>query len=210
MKYKYKILTSRYGGEHVIGTIDKKVANYWLLQGQEKFEDYVFSHNWEEEKDELNKTVPKEFQIDEYWHDMDNIEHLNGVEYASSNMVYVHDVSEVPEDSFDQGKEVAEIPIEEISIGEMNDPVANAIDENPNGKIANGDEYVVYGQSFEKGGWDYETIETDKPFDISKLKVDVTIWDNLKIVTSFIYDGEYYCNDGGDTWGSEQNFWIDD
>jgi hypothetical protein len=32
-KYSYSINISRLGGEHTIGTISRKVANYWLNVG---------------------------------------------------------------------------------------------------------------------------------------------------------------------------------
>ncbi len=73
-----------------------------------------------------------------------------------------------------------------------------------------GDKVIVYGQSFEKGGWDYETIETNEPFDITKLKLAVGHWDGLKIINNIVYDGELYGSSGGDTSGKSMAFWIDD
>ena len=209
-KYKYNFNISRYGGEHIIGTIPLKVAEWWLdNKTADEFEEYIFSHDWNEDKDKLNESIPKEFQINEYWHDLDNIEHINGAEYASSNYLYVYEYKEHLKSSnifHTQGKEIAEIPIEDVPIDSTSDPVQELIESK--GTLKN--DVIVYGQSFEKGGWDYETIETDKPFDISKLSVSVTKWDDMQIIDSIIYDGECLCNEGGDTWGKSQAFWIDD
>ena len=207
-KYKYNIYISRLGGEHTIGTIPIKVAKYWLEKGEDAFENYMLCDPFDDEKEELNKSIPKEFQINEYWHDMEDIEHTNGAEYASSNYLYVHEYKEHNGTFHHQGKEILTYPIDDITIDSISDPVADATDED--GEIANGDEVIVYGQSFEKGSWEYETIETDEPFDISKLTVSVTIWDNLKIVDSINYDGECYGNMGGSSWGKSMAFWIDD
>ena len=210
-KYKYNVHISRYGGEHTIGTIPLKVAKWWLEnKTADEFEDYIISFCWSD-KEEQNKSIPEEFQINEYWHDLDNIEHINGAEYASSNYLYVHEYKKYPKSSnifHTQGKEIGEYPIDEVTIDSITDPVTDATNED--GEIANGDEVIVYGQSFEKGSWDYETIETDKPFDISKLSVSITMWDNLKIIDSITYDGECYGNNGGDTMGKSMAFWIDD
>ena len=44
-KYKYKVSISRYGGEHTIGTIPTKVANWWLEnQTADEFEEYILSN----------------------------------------------------------------------------------------------------------------------------------------------------------------------
>ena len=42
MTYKYHVLGTPYGGEHTIGTIPKKVAEYWLKQGADAFLFSVF------------------------------------------------------------------------------------------------------------------------------------------------------------------------
>ena len=207
-KYKYDVHISRYGGEHTIGTIPLKVAKWWLAnKTADEFEEYILSHDWEEDKDEFNKSIPEEFQINEYWHDLDDIEHMNGAEYASSNYAYVHEDKGMST----QSELVGEFPIEDVPIETTFDPVDFATDED--GMMLNDtkhDEVIVYGQSFEKGGWDYEQIVTDKPFDISKLSVGITIWDNLKIITSIYYEDKCYGNIGGDTMGKSMAFWIDD
>ena len=206
-KYKYEVSLSRYGGEHTIGTIPKKVADYWLEKGEDEFQDYIFSIDWDDDKEELNKTIPEEFQIEEYWHDMDDVDHINGAEYHSQNYLYVNDVSGNIH-SVGYGVEVGEFPLEDIPIQTVHDQIADAINED--GDNPYDEEVIVYGQSFEKGSWEYETIETDEPFDISKLKVDISMWNGLKLVSDINYDGECYCNNGGNTMGKSMAFWIDD
>jgi len=205
-KYKYFINISRLGGEHTIGTISRKVANYWLDEGPDKFEEYIFSNDWGEDKEELNKSIPEEFQINEYWNDMDDIDHINGAEYSSSNFLIVRDISDNPDPLL--GKEIGEYSIEDIPIEKLSDPANDAMKNNDD--ITNGDIAIIYGQSFEKGAWDYEVIETNEPFDIFKLKLSITQWDSLKIVTDIHYDDKVYCNDSSDTTTKSTAFWIDD
>ena len=68
----------------------------------------------------------------------------------------------------------------------------------------------VWGVQFEKGGFPFETIETDEPFDASKLKANCTQWDGLKMIHSIEYNGNEYCCEGGDTTGKSMAVWIDD
>ena len=210
-KYKYNIYISRLGGEHTIGTISKEVAEYWLEnKSADDFEEHIFSHDWDDDKEKLNKSIPKEFQIDEYWHDMDDIAHMNGAEYHSTNVAYVLDNTN-PDKSksvgiYNQGVEIGEYPLDDIPIDITEDPAVDWQEDEKNTE----DRVIVYGQSFEKGGWDYETIETNEPFDIAKLKVSIAWWDGLKIINDIIYDGELYGCSGGDTTGKSMAFWIDD
>jgi hypothetical protein len=195
MKYEYHIWGSRYGGEHTIGTIPQKVADYWLEQGQDAFQDYMFAGYWEDDKEELNKTIPKEFQIDTYWHDLDNIEHLCTVEFETSNVIIVEELK--------TGKQVVEIAMSDDLLGDVNNPFADNND-------WKGENAVVYGQSFEKGGFDFENLIIDEPFDASKLKLNVSEWDTMKLVNGISYDGQVLYAQGGDTIGKSMAMWIDD
>ena len=199
MTYKYKVYTQGYGGEHTIGTISKQVAEWWLNnKTPDEFEEYIHSYDWDDDKEIANKSIPKQFQINKYWHDLDDIEHVHGTEYASSNYLSVDEVG-------------VWCSVEDIPIDTLFDPIDFVTDED--GMMLNDnihDEVIVYGQSFEKGGWDYEEIITDTPFDISKLTLSVTIWNGLQIIHAINYEGNSYCNIGLDTTGKSMAFWIDD
>jgi len=201
MKYEYTLWGSRYGGEHTIGTIPKTVADYWLDKGQDAFEEYMFAGYWDDDKEELNKTIPEEFQINEYWHDIDDIEHMCSVEFESSNVLIIEDAK--------TGETVAEIPMTDDKLGAIDYPESDAYDNDED--IFNGDKVIVYGQSFEKGGFDFENLLLDEPFDVSKVKFNVTQWVNLKLVGSVSYGDTIELNiEGGDTFGKSMEMWIDD
>lgn len=204
-KYKYLLWASRHGGEHTIGLIDQKIADYWLEKGKDEdsvYDDRFEEYMWAEPADdrlELNKkwSVPKEFQIEEYWHDVTDIEHMNGCEFHDTNCLNVVDE--------ETNKEVAEVYMTEDKLGSVFDPVADGV---PGVDMT--DKAIVYGQSFEKGGWNFEALEIDEPFDPSKVKFDVTIWSELKIVHAVDYDGQSLCVEDGDSWGKSMAIWIDD
>ena len=195
MKYEYHIWGSRYGGEHTIGTIPQKVADYWLEQGQDVFQDYMFAGYWEDDKEELNKTIPKEFQIDTYWHDLDNIDHFCTVEFETSNVITVEELK--------TGKQVAEIAMTDDLLGDVNNPFAND-------NAWKGENAVVYGQSFEKGCFPFENLIIDEPFDASKVKLNVSEWHTMKLVDAISYEGQVIYAQGGDTIGKSMAMWIDD
>ena len=195
MKYEYHIWGSRYGGEHTIGTIPQKVADYWLEQGQDVFQDYMFAGYWEDDKEELNKTIPKEFQIDTYWHDLDNIDHFCTVEFETSNVITVEELK--------TGKQVAEIAMTDDLLGDVNNPFAND-------NAWKGENAVVYGQSFEKGCFPFENLIIDEPFDASKVKLNVSEWHTMKLVDAISYEGQVLYAQGGDTIGKSMAMWIDD
>lgn len=195
MSYKYMVYALGHGGEHTIGIIPHKVAEYWLDKENVELYLYMFSGYWDDDKEELNKTIPEEFQINEYWHDMDEIEHMFSVEFESSNVLIIEDAK--------TGETVAEINMTEDLMGDVHNPFA----ENNAWK---GDNAVVYGQSFEKGGFNFMTLQTDEPFDASKVKFNVTEWSTLKLVNSVDYGGMILPAEDGDTIGKSMAFWIDD
>lgn len=194
MKYEYNLWGSRYGGEHTIGTIPQKVADYWLDKGQEAFEEYMWSYDHYEKNED--GTIPLEYQLSEWW-EVDDIEHMSTVEFSDANVLYVEDV---------KTKEiVAEIPMTEDLIGTVFNPLTEGVcGVDTTGKA------IVYGQSFEKGGFNFEMLKTDEPFDASKVKFNVTEWDTLKLVNDVDYDGDTLSVEDGDTIGKSFACWIDD
>ena len=201
MTYEYNVWGSRYGGEHTIGTIPKNVAKYWLEKGQDAFKEYMFAGYWEDDKEELNKTIPKEYQIDKYWHDLDDIDHIDTVEFESSNVLIVTDAK--------TGETVAEINMTDDKLGAVCNAESDAYENDE--ELFDGKKVIVYGQSFEKGGFNFENLVIDEPFDESKVKFDVSIWDDLKLVDAVNYGDDITLNvEGGDTTGKSMAMWIDD
>lgn len=189
MKFEYHIWGSRYGGEHTIGTIPNDVAEYWVEKGADTFSEYMWS--WDHDEKNADGSIPEKYQLPEWW-EVDDIDHLNTVEFEIGNVLVVDDAK--------TNETVAEIEMTEDMIGSVHDPLD---DEDTTGKS------VVYGQSFEKGGFPFETLVTDTPFDPSKLKFELTIWNDLKLVHAITYDGQTLSPEGGDTIGKGYACWID-
>ena len=199
MSYKYCMLGSRYGGEHTIGTISRDVAEYWLKQGEGAFENYMLNFD----HDELNEkgSIPKEYQLPN-WYELDDIDHLCSVEFYEDNTITVFDTTNQKEGDFSWvGEQVAEISMTEDKIGSF-------IDEQAKASLTIFD-YVVYGQSFEKGTCTFETLEIDEPFDASKLKFDGSVWNKSQFVHGLTYEDTYLCNEGMEGETKSMACWIE-
>jgi hypothetical protein len=188
--YKYDLWGTRYGGEHTIGTISKDVATYWIKEGTDVFSEYMWT--WDHDEKNADGSIPEEFQLPEWW-EVDDIEHLSTVEFESSNHLIVNDAS--------TGEVVAEIAMTEDLIGSIHDPIAQT--------VLKPDQAIVYGQSFEKGGFNFESLEVTEPFDPSKMKFELTVWDSIKLVHAVTYGDQTLSSSDGDTVGKSYACWID-
>jgi len=189
---------SRYGGEHTIGTITQEQGHFWCEMGNKLFEEYLhFQWVGGDDKDDLNKkwNIPEHLQTLEFW-EIDDIEHINAPEFEASNMI---------EFSIDEEEVIAELDFAKDEVKEM---VLINDEETVNYE---GDGVVVYAQSFVKGNF-MNAFEVEGEFDLSKLQLKLTKWDDLLLVTGFMYDGEEVDHDGwqDDSWGKGQSAWIDE
>ena len=198
--FKYHLYGSRYGGEHTIGTIPIDVAEYWLDKGADAFEDYML--DWEHDEINMSGEIPEKYQLPN-WYEVDNIEHLCSIEFEDANVIVVQDITNQKEGDMPwNGKVITEIDLKEDLLGTITNPFENNND-------WKGDNVLVYGQSFEKGGCNFETLITEEPFDASKVKCDVTQWDTILMVDGINYDGEFLSNEGMEGIGKSMSCWID-
>lgn len=186
----YKIQLWGYGGEHVMGTVDRKVYNYFK-QHRLSVPDYAWGG------DEFEH-VPEDMRPFEpgSWHDCDDMGHVWGVDVnaghlqildENENIVYERELSDL------DGCDVQLSTIEEVWIDEK-DP----------GTV------VFYGYTSDKGTFFEANIDLKQPFDPEKLLIQISDFDSNEIVVGAEYDGEELDNYGGDTngKGSEYAFYV--
>ena len=185
--YNFSLEINGKGGEHTIGTVKNEVAKYWQTDGIKFFEEYMFSCD----KQELIKkySIPEKFQLKD-WNELDDLCHLNGPEIKEENTILeVHDN--------DSGKKISDIVI----TNEMLE-----VDEEPEvPEELEKEVQCVYGQAFNKGRFIYGPIESDKPFDSTKLKVICWDWDGLNILYYIWYDQATYHLEEEDSRGISEN-----
>lgn len=169
----YTINLSGYGGEIVIGHVDKKSVDYF---DQNDIDIEEFADDWDNELE-----VPEEFQpfVPGEWHDCDNICHNSGAEMSDLNQLTVYD---------ENGKEVwscamdpavladAGVQVECVEEYYVNDQAAGSV--------------VFVGQSSEKGQFFDATVELRMPFDPKKIKIFYGDFDGWNLHTAVFYNDE--------------------
>lgn len=191
----YKLRLWGYGGEYVMGTVDRKIYDYFR-QHRLDVSELAWSYEYAEENNIPEDMLPFE---PGNWHDCDNLGHSWGVD-RNSGTLQVED---------ENGNVVYEKELESISGGgEYEDPPEPEwggseeiwIDSQPKGTV------VFVGTSSEKGTFFEADLELKMPFNPGKLCLHYDEIDGNEIVTSVTYDGEELSNEGGDTSGKSSDF----
>ena len=187
----YKISMWGYGGEKVMGTVDKKVWDY-CMENQVDLSDIA----WGDEdtvQDEMGLDIDRLPFTPGSWYECDGIAHVNGVSRDSGN-IQIEDengdtVLEKDLGDFDEDYSPEWECLDESNIGDR-----------PKGTI------MFIGSSNEKGTFFEGEIELTAPFDITKLTLQYDEVDGEEIIHSVMYDGEDIDNYGGSTDGKSSDF----
>ena len=141
MSNQIKIKVHQYGGEHVIGNCPKSTAKYWKERGQTEFESYQFSTS--NERESVERKIPRQFHLPEWW-EIDDISHLYAAEFHPSNWLQLID--------WDSDETLYEIKLGSLpsdQIIRMRSLQVSATE---------AEKSIIFGQSFEKGVWLWNTI----------------------------------------------------
>ena len=195
----YKIRLWGYGGEYVMGTVDRKIYDYFRRRRLD-----VSEFAWNDDYAET-QNIPEDMQPFPagLWHEGDTIGHCWGVD-RSAGTIQVED---------EHGNVVFEKRLEDVSgFGED--------DENPEPEWLGGDEYwidmkpagtvVFIATSSEKGTFFEGDIELKSPFNPGRIGLKYDEIDGNEIITGVEYEGVEIENWGGDTSGkgSEHGFYV--
>lgn len=185
----YKISLWGYGGETVMGTVDRKIYDYFKSRRLSVSDfawdsDYAAEHN-----------IPQDMWPfpPGSWYECDDMEHSNGV-VLDSGTVHIED---------ENGDEILQCGLDAFQdedCPEFDYADAVFIDDKPPGTI------VFIGNSNEKGTFFEGEIELTAPFDINKLTFHIEDVDGSEIVSGVSYDNQYIDNYGGDTTGKSSEF----
>ena len=185
----YKISMWGYGGEKVMGTVDKAVWDY-CMEHQVDLSEIA----WGDED-----TAQEEMGLDldmlpftpGSWYECDDMGHISGVS-RDAGTIQIDDengdtVLERSLDSID-GTDIGLCCNDEVWAGSK-----------PKGTV------VFIGVSNEKGTFFEADLELRAPFDITKLELQYDDFDGEDIVTGITYDGEDIDNWGGSTSGKSSD-----
>jgi hypothetical protein len=177
-----------YGGEIVMGTVDRKIFDYFKHR-RISVSDWAWDYDG---VDELG--VPEDLQPFEpgSWYECDNLAHSSGVERESGTLQL----------SDESGNTVYERSLDEL---DGNDVGLCCNDEAWVGMAEPGT-VVFIGRSNEKGTFFEGEIELTAPFDPELLIIGYDEVDGSEVVNYVEYNGEEIYNNGANTNGKSSEF----
>lgn len=187
----YKMSMWGYGGETVMGTVDRKIYDYFKSRRLD-LSDFAWDSDYAEENN-----IPEDMWPfpPGSWYECDSMGHAGGVD-RDAGTLQIED---------EQGNTVFERSLEDMNGDEGDEPEFQCNDEvfigsQPDGTV------VFIGRSNEKGTFFEGEIELKQPFDITKLSLNYDEIDGSEIINSVTYDGEDIDNYGGSTDGKSSDF----
>ena len=187
----YKISMWGYGGEKVMGTVDRKIYDYFKKRRLD-LSDYAWDSDYADENE-----IPEDMQPfpSGSWYECDDMAHAHGVNRGAGTL-QIED---------ENGEVIYERSLEDISGGNDDEPEWSCndevwIDEKPAGTI------VFIGNSNEKGTFFEADLPLTMPFDITKLTLNYDEIDGEELINGVEYDGEDIDNWGGNTDGKSSDF----
>jgi hypothetical protein len=187
----YTIQIWGYGGEYVMGTVDRKIYDYFK-QRRLSVSDYAWDSDYAEEND-----IPEDMQPfpPGSWYECDDMGHVSGVDRNAGTLQICDE----------NGDTVYETSLESLDGYSDGSPEISGgdevwIDSKDPGTI------VFVGVSNEKGTFFEGEIELTQPFDSSKLCISYDEIDGNEIVSMITYDGDDIDNNGGSSNGKSSDF----
>lgn len=184
----YKITLWGYGGEYVMGTVDRKIYDYFKHRRLD-LSDFAWDHDYAEENN-----IPEDMWPfpPGSWYECDDMGHVHGVD-RNSGTLQIED---------EAGETIIERSLESIDGCDIGSSCGDEvwIDEKPAGTV------VFVGTSGEKGTFFEGEIELKQPFDQEKLVICYDDIDGSEVVSSVEYDGEEIENWGANTNGKSSDF----
>jgi hypothetical protein len=187
----YKISMWGYGGEKTMGTVDRKIYDYFKHRRLD-LSDYAWDSDYADENN-----IPEEMQPfpPGSWYECDDMAHAHGVNRGAGTL-QIED---------ENGEVIYERSLEDLDGGSEDSPEWSCgdevwIDEKPAGTV------VFIGNSNEKGTFFESDLPLTMPFDITKLTLNYDEIDGEELINGVEYDGETIDNWGGNTDGKSSDF----
>lgn len=184
----YKITMWGYGGEYVMGTVDRRIYDYFKHRRLD-LSDFAWDHDYAEEHN-----IPEEMWPfpPGSWYECDDMGHVHGVD-RNSGTLQIED---------EKGETIIERSLEDIDGCDIGLSCGDEVwvDSKDPGTV------VFVGSSGEKGTFFEGEINLTAPFNQEKLIICYDDFDGNDVVSSVEYDGEEIENWGANTNGKSSDF----
>jgi hypothetical protein len=184
----YKITMWGYGGEYVMGTVDRKIYDYFKHRRLD-LSDFAWDNDYAEENN-----IPEEMWPfpPGSWYECDDMGHVHGVD-RDSGTLQIED---------ETGETIIERSLEDLDGCDIGLSCGDEVwvDSKDPGTV------VFVGTSGEKGTFFEGEINLKQPFDQEKLIICYDDFDGSDVVCSVEYDGEDIENWGANTNGKSSDF----
>jgi hypothetical protein len=187
----YHVQMWGYGGEVIMGTVDRKIFDYFKSRRLD-VSDFAWDSDYAEENN-----IPEEMWpfTPGSWYDCDDMAHVHGTSRNAGTLQISDENGDTVYEASLEGMDGYSDDSAELSCG---DEVW--IGMKPAGTV------VFIGRSNEKGTFFEGEIELKQPFDITKVTLHYDDIDGEELVTGMEYDGEDIDNNGGNTDGKSSDF----
>jgi hypothetical protein len=187
----YTVQMWGYGGEYVMGTVDRTIYDYFRHR-RLSLMDYAWDSDYAEENN-----VPEEMQPfpSGSWYECNDMGHCHGVDRGAGTLQILDENDDV----------VYERSLEDVDGYSDDSPEMEGgeevwVDMKPAGTV------VFVGNSSDKGTFFEGKIDLTSPFDITKLTLGYDEIDGNEVINKVTYDGDDVDNYGGDTSGKSSDF----
>lgn len=184
----YKITMWGYGGEYVMGTVDRKIYDYFKHRRLD-LSDFAWDSDYAEENN-----IPEDMWPfpPGSWYECDDMGHVHGVD-RDSGTLQIED---------ETGETIIERSLEDLDGCDIGLSCGDEVwvDSKDPGTV------VFVGTSGEKGTFFEGEINLKQPFDQEKLIICYDDFDGSDVVCSVEYDGEDIENWGANTNGKSSDF----
>lgn len=184
-----KVEMSGYGGEVVMGTVDRKIYDYFV-ENDIDVEEHV--SDWDNELE-----IPEEYNFagEGQWYDNDNIAHENGVELDGACVITFTDESDNV--IWEHNLDISDLKKSQVNVECYS---SDYIDDQEPGKA------VFFGQQFEKGLFFGGELVLRSPFDPKKLTIRYCDIEGFKVCSLLEYDNEELYSDDYSTTGKSCHY----
>jgi hypothetical protein len=170
----YKIRVYGYGGEYVMGRVDRKIYDYFKKRRLD-FSEFCYNDDYATEHD-----IPEEMWpfSPGSWYDCDGLAHVNGADVGAATL----EIDDEHGTTF-YTNELCNVCDDDIEFGGGDEAYIH--------HNLTKDSTIFFGISSEKGLFFEGEIPLTAPFDKQKLSITIEDIDGNEIMSGAEYDGEY-------------------